>query len=459
MNTRTLLILGANGDLTHRLLLPGLGRLIAADPELDIALIGAGRTELSDQTWFDRASKAMLHEVDEADSAARQRIKAVAEASRYLTANVTTSRDLAAVLAQCPTSPAVYFALPPAVTIEACTALRDVDLPAGIVLALEKPFGTSVATAEELNALLTSLVPEPQVYRVDHFLGKSTVLNLLGLRFANRIFEPIWNADSVESVMIYYDEELGLEQRAGYYDKAGALVDMIQSHLLLVMALVAMETPSSLHPDDLRGAMAQVLRAARPWQGDAATAGRRARYATGSINGRTLPNYVDEPGVDPQRGTETLAEVKIGIENWRWAGVPFTLRSGKAVGNARKEIIITFKNVPHLITGLTGCASPPRLRVVLDPDRLHLDLNINGAGDPFNLEQVTMSAEFGKGALSPYGEVLSGILDGDPILSIRGDVAEQCWRIVEPVQQAWGANTTPLEDYEAGTPGPKSWNL
>ncbi|WP_333473449.1 glucose-6-phosphate dehydrogenase [Lolliginicoccus lacisalsi] len=457
MKTRTLLVLGANGDLANRLLLPGLRSLLDAEPDLDVRLIGAGRKDIPHADWKRALEKTLRIDDRPASDSAKARLRGVIDSSRYLQADVGDPAALRELIGACPTAPAVYFALPPAVAIAACEAMRGIELPTGTVLALEKPFGTSVATARQLNDLLATLVPEQQVYRVDHFLGKSTVLNLLGLRFANRIFEPVWNSTSVDHVEIVYDEKLGLEERAGYYDHAGALTDMIQSHLLLVLALVCIEPPAGLDAEDLRGEMAQVLRATRPYGGDPAAASRRARYTAGSIEGREFPSYADEDGIDPARGTETLAEVTVGVENWRWSGVPFTLRSGKALGDARKEIIITFKPVPHLPTGFLGCASPPRLRIILGPDCLHLDLNINGAGDPFTLEPVTLSARFAEGDMTPYGEVLDGILDGDPLLSIRGDVAEQCWRIIEPVQQAWRKGAVPLEEYPAGTPGPAGW--
>ncbi len=194
-----------------------------------------------------------------------------------------TPTNSAQVLAAATGTPAIYFALPPAVTEKVVETLSKMKLPTGIVLALEKPFGTDLRSARALNRLLASFIPEKQVHRVDHFLGKSTVLNILGLRFANRLFEESWNASNIERVEISYDEQLGLEGRAGYYDHAGALIDMIQSHLLQVLAVVAMEPPSTLDSDDLRGAMAQVLRATRVWKGDVKNESRRGRYTAGTI--------------------------------------------------------------------------------------------------------------------------------------------------------------------------------
>jgi glucose-6-phosphate 1-dehydrogenase len=291
------------------------------------------------------------------------------------------------------------------------------------------------------------------VHRVDHFLGSSTVLNTLGLRFANRIFEPLWSAAHVERVDIVFDEPLALEGRARYYDTAGALVDMIQSHLLQVMALLAMDPPASLDERDVRDRKAELLRATR-LAGTPQEASRRSRYTAGRIGDRDLPDYAAEEGVDAARGTETLAEVVLAVDTWRWAGVPFRLRSGKALGTARQEAVVTFKPVPHVPTGLIGTPVPSRLHLRFHPDAVDLDLAVNAAGNPFSLESTTLSATMGAAELPAYGEVLAGVLRGDPLLSVRGDTAEQCWRIVAPVLAAWRAGEVPLEEYPAGSDGP-----
>jgi glucose-6-phosphate 1-dehydrogenase len=218
-----------------------------------------------------------------------------------------------------------------------------------------------------------------------------------------------------------------------------------------------MEPPSTLDSDDLRGAMAQALRATRVWKDDVKTGSRRGRYTAGTIAGKKLGSYVKEDGVDPARSTETLAEIAFAVDNWRWAGVPFILRSGKALADDRKDIVITFREVPHLPTGMSGHGIPSQLRIALDPHHMELDLNINGEGDPFTLDSVTLSATFADSDLPAYGEVLEGILTGDATLSVRGDVAEECWRIVTPVLAAWRKNSVPLDNYAAGSAGPKSW--
>jgi glucose-6-phosphate 1-dehydrogenase len=285
------------------------------------------------------------------------------------------------------------------------------------------------------------------------------VLNILGLRFANRMLESVLNAEHVQSVDIVFDESLALEGRAGYYDRAGALVDMIQSHSLQVLALLAMEAPSTLKARDFRDSKALVLRATRVWDDDPATWSRRARYTAGQIDGRRLASYVEEDGVDPDRKTETFAEVVLAVNTWRWAGVPFRVRAGKALRALRKEAVVTFKHPPWVPTGLTGYDRPDRLRIGFDPDRLSLDVNINGPADPSVIDLVTLEANLGPGQLPPYGEVLKGVFEGDPTLSVRGDIAVQCWRIVEPVLEAWRDDQVPLQEYRAGTTGPEEWSV
>ncbi|MGV8857523.1 glucose-6-phosphate dehydrogenase [Rhodoglobus sp.] len=446
----TLIILGAGGDLTSRLLLPGLASFLASDEAQNLTLIGVDRQEMDDAAWKSRVAQSFAAQ----ESAASAE---VVRGARYVRADVTDAAQLRHVFAEAQGRVALYFALPPAITHTVCTALANEELPEGIVFALEKPFGTGEASARELNRLLERILPEEQIFRVDHFLGKSTVLNLLGLRFANRVFEPLLGAPNVAKVELIFDEPLALEGRAGYYDRAGAVVDMIQSHLLLVLALTAMEPPASVGSEDLRGAMAQVLRATRVQTADGACA-RRARYTAGTIGDRQLPAYVDEDGVDPALGTETLAEVTFEIDNWRWAGVPFILRSGKAMGEARQDIVITFAPVPHLPRGLTGMADPAQLTISIKPATLELDLIVNGEGDPFTLDRTKLSTTLGDPAMGAYGEVIASLIDGDPVLSVRGDVAEQCWRIVTPVIDAFRENRVPLDEYPAGSQGPTAWS-
>jgi glucose-6-phosphate 1-dehydrogenase len=447
----TLLILGASGDLASRLLLPAVAQLMQRDEDLDLDLRGAG-----DDPWDDRHWRSVVRTAFDAAgcSDAFSRISS----THYTAADITRADDLAGLVRGTAETLVLYFAVPPSVAAAACEALREVNLPGQTVLALEKPFGGDEEGARRLNATLASLVPESQVFRVDHFLGRSTLLNVLGVRFANRVVEPLWSAEHVESVLLRYDESLALEDRARYYDRAGAMVDMLQSHLLQVLAVLAMEPPATLGERDLRDAKAAALRATRLWTGDAVTSSRRARYTAGLIGDRELPGYVDEKGVDPSRGTETLAEIVCEVRTARWSGVPFTLRSGKALGAKRAEIVVRFAPVRHLPAGFTGeVPDGGALRFSLGPDAMWLDLNVNGGEDPFALRRETLGLDLGEGSVRAYTEVLGQILERDVTLSVRADAAEECWRIVEPVRQAWQRGEVPLEEYPAGSAGPEDW--
>lgn len=448
MSTTTLLILGASGDLASRLLLPALGQLLHREPDRHITLLGAGSDTWSDAQWRQAVTSAFT------ESGAASEVGRVVGTS-YTQLDVTDTASMGKLLAGIDGQLVIYFALPPAVTWKCCEALASIDLPTATVLAMEKPFGSDVDSARQLNALLLKLVPEERIFRVDHFLGRSTLLNLLSVRMTNRVFAPIWNAEHVESVDIRFDESLALEDRARYYDHAGAMVDMIQSHLLQVLGLVALEPPSALDAEGLRSAKTTALRATRIWQDDPKIATRRARYTAGRVDARDIPSYVDEPGVDPTRGTETYAEVICEVQTERWAGVPFRLRSGKALGAKRSEVSLQLRPVRHLAKGFIGdVPDGGRLTFALGPDEVRLELNTTGGPGDFQLRRDTLSSALGDGQLLAYSEVLSEMLDGDVTLSVRAESAEQCWRIIQPVREAWARGGVPLEEYEAGTGGP-----
>jgi len=316
---------------------------------------------------------------------------------------------------------------------------------------VEKPFGTDLASARSLNQRLADCLPAARIHRVDHFLGKQTVQNILGLRFANRVFEPLWNRHHVQRVEIVWEETLTVEGRAAYYDRAGALRDMVQNHLLQLLALVAMEPPAALNPRDLRDRKVDVLRSVRRLETrDIARNTRRARYTAGQVGRREVPGYVDEPGVEPSRETETYADVTLFIDNWRWADVPFHLRTGKALAADRKEIAVHFQPVPHLAF-MPG--RPPRhnvLRLALNPDVMTLETVVNGAGDPFSLEEADLDVELAPQDLPAYARLLLDVLEGDPTFSIRGDEAEEAWRIFDPVLERWSQGVPSLAEYPAG---------
>ncbi|HYB87939.1 MAG TPA: glucose-6-phosphate dehydrogenase [Streptosporangiaceae bacterium] len=446
-----LAIFGATGDLTARYLLPGLAALQAAGHLGDgFVLAGAGR-EGWDSGEFRRWAAGQLgRHAGHLPASARQE---VVSASRYRQADVTDPASVAAVIAG--DGPvAAYLALPPAVFPAAVSALHEAGLPQDSRIVLEKPFGEDLDSAMKLNGLLAGVVPEQAVFRVDHFLAMTTVQNILGTRLANRVLEPIWNSTHVAEVDIVWDETLALEGRAGYYDGVGALKDMVQNHLLQLLCLVAMEPPVSLGERDLRDRKVDVLRSVRPLtKADVMQRTRRARYLAGRIGDRSVPAYADEAGVDPAHRTETFAEVELELDNWRWPGTVFRLRTGKGLRRDRMEVAVRFRSVPHLPFRHRGDELPNVLRFGLDPETLTLDLTGIGAHG-HTLIPMALTARLDPPELPAYGRLLLDVLEGNAALSIRGDEAEEAWRVVAPVLSAWSEDLVPLQEYPAGSDGP-----
>jgi len=345
-----------------------------------------------------------------------------------------------------------YLALPPTLFRPTLEALADAGLPDGSVVAIEKPFGTDLDSARDLNGLVDRRFGDVTVFRNDHFLHAQTVQNIAGIRFANRLFAPLWDAGHIAAVEITWDETLTLEGRAGYYDGAGALRDMLANHLLQILCLIAMEPPPSFEERDLRDARFGVLRAIptpdADWIRDHTI---RARYTAGSVGDRDVPDYVAEDGVDHDRGTETFAQITLPVRNWRWAGVPFTLRSGKAQGEKRAEVVVRLRQVPHAAFADVEDCAPNVLRIRLDPPALEAHLNINDEGDLVGLEPVMLDTALPQPPRRPYASLILDVLRGDPTLAVRGDEAEQAWRIVQPIVDAWAADVVEMRTYEAGT--------
>lgn len=449
---RTLVILGAAGDLTSRKLIPDLARLrdSGALPD-DFRVLGLSREDWTTEQF--RLHIAERLDRFAADVPPATRAGLLADLT-YRPVDITVAGSLDRALGPLDHPIAAYLALPPSVSEPAIRALAAADLPEGSRVVVEKPFGTGLDSARDLNRLLQERFSEREVFRVDHFLGKQTVLNVLGLRFANRVFEMLWNNRHIERVEIVWDETLTLEGRSSYYDGTGALRDMLQNHLLQLLCLVGMEPPVSLGERDLRDRKTELLRSVRrPSCDEVRRDTIRARYAAGVIGARTVPSYVDEPGVDPARQTETFAQVTLHVDNWRWAGVPFVLRSGKALGVDRREVVIRFRPVPHM--AFKGDAPPPNiLRLGLDPDTLALGLNLNGPGDPFDLERADLAETLAPQDPPAYARLLLDVLGGDSMLSIRGDEAEEAWRVIEPILDSWTACDVPLLEYPAGSDGP-----
>ena len=448
LHTR-LVIFGATGDLASRLLLPALAHLRVEGVLPDgLAITGIGDKDWNTGRFRGHVGEALDQHADADDGVRSWLVDRIG----YVQADVTDGDAVATALDGIDGAFVAYLALPPMLFAPTLEALADAGMPDGSVVAIEKPFGTDLTSARELNALLARRFGDVTVFRNDHFLHAQTVQNIAGIRFANRMFAPLWDAGHIAAVDITWDETLTLEGRAGYYDGAGALRDMLANHLLQILCLIAMEPPPSFDERDLRDARFGVLRAIPT--PDAAWIREhpvRGRYTAGTIGDRDVPDYVDEDGVDPDRGTETFAQVTLPIRNWRWAGVPFTLRSGKAQGATRAEVVIHLCQVPHAVFADVEDCTPNVLRIRLDPPALEADLNINDQGDLIGLEPVTLDTGLPEPPRTPYASLILDVLRGDPTLAVRGDEAEQAWRIMQPIVDAWADDAVEMRTYPAGT--------
>ncbi len=454
---KRIVIFGATGDLTARYLIPALAKLYEAGKlPSGIKIIGVDRREWkNDKNGFRRL---VLDGLDRhaAGVSAAARARMVTEVIEYRRADVTDAEGVISALEPLTEPILAYLALPPAVFAPTLEALKKAGLPEGSRVAIEKPFGVDLRSAQSLNRLLHEFLPEQAIFRIDHFLAWQPFPTIMGLRFANGILEPLWDRNYIERVEILWEETLALEGRAGYFDHAGAFKDLIQNHLLQLLCLTAMEAPTALHRRNLRDRKVDVLRAIRHLSPEEAkTHTVRARYGAGRIGEKQIPAYTAEEGVDPSRGTETFAQVTFMIDNLRWAGVPFVLRGGKALSRFQGEIAVHFKPVPHLAFQRADYPRPNVLRVRLGPDRVTLNLNVNGPYDPFDLESIELGADFApQEFFAAYERLFFDLLEGNTTLFVRADEAEESWRVAAPILEAWEKDLVPLLEYPAGSDGP-----
>jgi glucose-6-phosphate 1-dehydrogenase len=452
---KQLVIFGASGDLARRFLLPALAQL-ACQHRLppDFRVLGVARKPWTEREFRDRVVGALREHAGSLPASARERFFEQVKLE-YANADATRPHEMARILPDRGESLVAYLALPPAVFPAMVTALGERGLAPDSRIVIEKPFGEDLESARKLNRLLRRWFDEDAIFRMDHFLGIQTAQNILGLRFGNRLFEPIWSRQHIRRVELTWEETLALEGRAAYYDGTGALRDMVQNHLLQLLCLVAMEPPLSLSERDLRGRKVDVLRAVAPL-GPKEVRERtvRARYGRGRIGSREVPGYVEEQGVDGSRGTETFAQVTLEIDNWRWAGVPFVLRTGKALAETRTEVRIELEPVPHVAFGSAEGAAPNQLRLSFDPECLALRMNVTGSSDPERLRELELRADLHPGDLPAYARLIEEVLQGNPSFFIRADEAEESWRIIQPVLDGWAHGLSPLREYAAGSRGP-----
>jgi glucose-6-phosphate 1-dehydrogenase len=449
-----MVLLGASGDLTSRLLLPAVAQVAEAGllPP-GFSVVGASNVDWSTEDFRDHIATGL----DKHASVTTATRDAVVGMLSYQTCDVTQPSELNALVGQEEDRPdtLVYLALPPFLFEPVLQTLAGANLRTTDAVAIEKPFGTDLASAQHLNEILRLRLPEPTIFRIDHFLSDDLVRRVVTLRFLNRIYEPLLKAAHVESVDISWLESLTLEGRAGYYDTAGAMKDMVQNHLMEAMALVLMEQPARIDAQSFRDVRVEALRAvATPTPERMRADTVRARYSEGAIGTRSVPSYVNEPGVDPARNTETYAALTVHVNNPRWAGVPFTLRSGKALAADAAEVAIHFRPIPSYLTDQWPGAEPNVLRIGLTEPYVRLSTTLNGPGrtaETRHLETQSTPPQF-----SAYANLIIEMLQCDPMLFIRGDEAEEAWRIIDPVMHAWAADRVPMQEYAAGhaPPGP-----
>jgi len=459
-------VFGGTGDLAMRKLLPALylrdqdGQLPDGFRVIAVSRSGldlAGYRAKVDAELRDRLPPAVL---------ADARLAGFLRRLHYVSADADGGGDwagLAALLAAAPGRVRVFY-LACASRLYGMISRR---LAAGELVTdqarvvLEKPIGSGLASAREINDEVGAIFTESQIFRIDHYLGKEAVQNLLVLRFANMLLEPLWNAATVDHIQISVSESIGVGQRASYYDGSGALRHMIQNHLLQLLCLVAMEPPPSVADDSVRDEKLKVLRALRPILASrAGTQAVRAQYTAGSIGGQFVPGYLDELGGTPS-STETFAAVKAEVHNMRWRGTPFYLRTGKRLDRHLSEIVVVFKSVPHCIwPGMDGAMTPNRLVIRLQPDdglRLSMVAKEPGPGGirlrPVSL-QLTFAEQFGRRSSDAYERLLMDVVRGNPTLFMRRDEVEAAWAWTEPILDGWQSAGAPLHRYRAGTAGP-----
>jgi len=466
-----LIIFGGTGDLAMRKLLPALyHRDRDAQLTPDSRIISIGRGALERSAYLDRVRKSLRANLCEGEYDAAS-WKTFSNRIQYVQADGTRHEewdDLVAALkgyedrtrvAYLATAPSLFGAI-----ARGLTANGLVTADSRIVL--EKPLGHDLASAAEINNAVGECFAENQIYRIDHYLGKETVQNLLALRFANSLFEPLWRRGVVDHVQITVAEELGVGNRIEFYDKIGALRDMVQNHMLQLVCLTAMEAPSSLHHDAVRDEKIKVLRALRPIDGDAVHHNTvRGQYAAGAIGGKTVAGYLEELG-GTASSTETFVGLKLEIDNWRWSNVPFYLRTGKRLKGKHSEIVVEFQDVPHSIFPEQEYnILPNRLTIRLQPDegvKLTVMAKEPGPGG-FDLRPVSLDLSFEEtfGLRYPdaYERLLMEVLRGNPALFMRRDEVEAAWEWIDSIIAGWEGSRHKVDSYVAGTWGPTASSL
>jgi glucose-6-phosphate 1-dehydrogenase len=470
----TLVIFGATGDLARRKLLPAIYNLAheGALPER-FNLVGVSRRDIPDEEFRSFANEA-ISEFSRREPNAEV-LEGLLGRLRYIGLSFDDTEGyakLASALdelegdAGIPLNRAYYLSTAPEYFPVITEALKAAGLhrheQADVRAIIEKPFGTDLASARSLQEVVSSVFRERQVFRIDHYLGKETVQNLLAFRFANLMFEPVWNRTYIEQVQITAAEDIGIGSRAGYYDNSGALRDLVQNHMLQLLTLTCMEPPTSFDADRVRDEKVKVLRAITPpTPEDVERITVRAQYGSGMVSGEEVPGYLDEEGVPDDSRTETYAALRLEVRNWRWAGVPIVLRTGKRLARKVTEIAVQLKPVPHMAFASEGSVGvqPNQLILTVQPNEgVTLSLGAKIPGTRMRIRPVNMEFLYGTAFMSQspeaYERLIMDAMRGDATLFTRNDEVDAQWSIIDPILQAWRDGDQPVLSYPAGAPGP-----
>jgi glucose-6-phosphate 1-dehydrogenase len=464
-----LLLFGATGDLAQRMLLPSLYGLHADGllPE-ELTITGAARHEHDDEDYRKFAKKALDEFLPE-DRKDESALGTFLDRLFYQATDLSDPaafQPLADKIGDISGGLAIYLSTAPSLFEAAIEGLHKVGLAGETVrVGLEKPLGYDLETSREINDSVAKAFPEDRTYRIDHYLGKETVQNILALRFGNSFFEPVWNAQGIDNVQITISETVGLEERAGYYETAGALRDMVANHMLQLLALIAMEPPARFDGTDVRDEKSKVFRSLRlikPEEVPNVTV--TGQYAEGAVKGKFVKSYSDELG--QASTTETFVAIKAHVDNWRWQGVPFYLRTGKRMATRRSEIAIQFKAVPHsMFAGRGGLLQPNMLIIRLQPEE-YIQLLVMAKEPGLDREGVrlrevplnlSMDAEFaGSRRRIAYERLLLDLIEGDQTLFVRRDEVEAQWTWIDAIREGWKANAMKPKSYASGSWGPSA---
>lgn len=470
MHCCDLLIIGGDGDLALRKLYPALYHLQETGclPE-GMKIIALARGQSSDSEMRDRVREAFdkFHD-EEADETHWQ---SFVQRIHYVAGDATSERDLQQVRHQLLQDEnrdlMVYLATPPTIFSPVCQSLWAVGLArANTRIVVEKPLGEDLESFRHINAKVSSLFAEEQIYRIDHYLGKETVQNLLAMRFANSMFEPLWNRQYIDHVQITVLETVGIEGRWEFYDQAGAMRDMVQNHLLQLLCLVAMEPPTRMQAMFIHDEKLKVLRALKPMTASEALHNSvRGQYQGGAVQGKAVPGYLEEEGAATDSSTETFVALKAEVMNWRWTGVPFYLRTGKRMLKKHSEIVIQFKEVPHQVFSTdTSATTPNKLVIRLQPDeciQLMLMNKVPGLEDPMELASVSLNLSLsdaftGHRVPNAYERLLYDVIRSNSTLFMRADQLEAAWSWVDDIIVSWEASGQAPVGYTAGSWGPSA---